>query len=535
MTPRRLEEVDAALARGEPAAPFLVELLAHRPLSAQVLRRVASVLLILHQWPRAVAAMRLASALHPEDAALRVELGTVLSAGAAYEAAQRCYDEALRLQPEDNAALFARAQGFHLLCEFDEALRDYDEVLRRHPETPQARSFRMVALNYREEGQARILAEAKAYGELLGGSVNRPDGSGQSRRRVGILSSDLRSHAVTFFLRPLLERIPEDVEVRLFGDSLHEDATTAELAALVTKAGAFCVSAYGNVQALSNEALEKLLILQELDVIIDLTGHFARHRLPIFAHRVAPVQISYLGYPNTTGVKAMDWRIGDDVIDAGSVDDWTERLTTLRAGMLAYAPPPDSPPINPELPAVPTLGYFGQIGKVSPACARTWAKILDQVPAARLLIKGDGFGDQEVCQRWLARWAAWGLPKDRLILRGRTPDRASHLAMYGDCTVSLDTWPYNGTTTVCESLWMGVPVVALRGSRHASRVTAALVSGMGLGEGTVAQSEEEYVIAAVQSLTSPVRLTRKQLKKAKWLQHDAVAEEFWKTVLSLRP
>ncbi len=529
LTPRRLEEIDAALVAGVPAVTFLAELQG-AALDPAILRRLAQVLLLDRQWPRAVAAAQLASALRPGDASYKVELGTTLSAGAAYEAAQQCFEEAFALKPDDLAFRFARAQGHHVLGQIDEALLDYDAILAKQPDTAPVHSFRMVALNYRETRPEPFLEEARGYGKLLGGAVNRPNGREYGHLRVGILSSDLRSHSVSFFLRPLLERIPGDVDVRLYGDSVHEDEVTVELMKLAH-------GNYSNVQVLNNEALEKRLLADQLDVAIDLTGHFSKNRLPIFAHRIAPVQVSYLGYPNTTGVRAMDWRIGDSVMDAGGVSEWTERLTTLRAGMLAYAPSTEAPPMNRDLPAKPVLGYFGHLGKISPECARTWSEILQEMPAARLIIKGDGLGDSKIRARWQKRWAAWGLntDTDQVILREHCGARSSHLAMYDEITLSLDAWPYNGTTTVCESLWMGVPVLTLKGVRHASRVGAGLVQGMGLGEGTIATTPEEYKIAAIQALTSPVRLARGDLAQAKWLQHDAIAEEFWTTVKGLQP
>lgn len=532
MTPRRLEEIDAALAAGVPSTAFLGELQA-AALDPATLRRLAQVLLLERQWPRAVAVAQLASALRPGDADYKAGLGTVLLGGAAYQAAHRCYEEALALKPDDLSIRFSRAQGHHFLYQIDEAIQDYDVVLERQPDNVQTHSFRMVALNYRETNQEPFMLAARAYGKLLGPAVNHETGARRQEAgtRVGILSADLRSHSVTYFLRPLLERIPQGIEVRLYGDSNHEDEVTQELAKLTGH--------YQNVHVLNNDALEKLFLAEKLDVAIDLSGHFSKNRLPVFGRRVAPVQVSYLGYPNTTGVRAMDWRIGDSAMDAGSGDRWTERLTTLRAGMLAYAPPQEAPPVSKGMPSQSTLGYFGHLGKISPECARTWGEILKEVPSVKLLIKGDGLGSPEVRARWQRRWAAWGLDTctNQVILREHCGSRASHLAMYGEITLSLDTWPYNGTTTICESLWMGVPVLTMKGVRHASRVGAGLIQGLGSwvsGLGGIVTTPEGYKIAAVQAMVSPVRLARGDLAKAKWLQHDAVAEEFWSTIRQLQ-
>ncbi len=413
------------------------------------------------------------------------------------------------------------AQTLQQLCLIDEALVDYDRALALQPGMVEALSFRLVARNYLVDSQAPLLADSRDFGARVAPSVtNVPRGSGDRRLRVGIVSPDLRVHSVTYFLAPIMQRCdPANFDVRLYYDHVHTDAMTQRLATYGR-----LTSVYGT----SNEALERQLLDDDLDVVIDLAGHFGRNRMPVFARRVAPVQVAYLGYPNTTGVQTMDWRIADGDADGGCLNDFTERLAYMAHGMWAYEPPTITPA---PAPTKPCLGYFGMLTKITPEVMRVWARIMTgaAIPEATLLVKGDGLDDPSIRDMWRVRFEAAGVPVERLILRGRTATSAEHLAMYTEVTVALDTWPYNGTVTTCEALWAGVPVVTLEGTRHAARVSAALLRGAGLGS-LVARSVDNYVFNVATLLREPRRLTHAELAGATWLRHTDVAGEFWATI-----
>lgn len=483
------------------------------------LARLGRALLLQGHWQRAISACQLAAIEAPDDTTVRYGHVEALTTCGFYVPALRVL-EAHPPAPGDVGGLLVRAQVRHQLCLVEEAMADYDAVLSANPGLPAAVSYHLVALNYRVEDQARLLAEARRYGELVGAPTNQPRPGAGTRRRVGILSPDLRRHSVTYFLRPLLARRPDGVELYTYYDNVHVDDVTEviERQAVVAR----------RVTGLTNQELERCLLEDQLDVVIDLAGHFGRDRLPVFARRVAPVQITGLGYPNTTGVPAMDWRLADPVADAGLAAHTTERQLVLSGGLWAYLPPDDLPEVTPP-PRLPVLGYLGLLSKITPVVAAAWERAR-AASGATLLIKGDGLDDPRLRETWRRRLGGWGLDTDCLVLRGRTSGTREHLATYAEITVALDTWPYGGTTTTCEALMMGVPVVTLAGTRHASLVGKALLTGAGLP--WVATSVDDYVQRVVGLAQDPVRLTRADVLGATWLQHEKVARGFWAAILS---
>jgi predicted O-linked N-acetylglucosamine transferase (SPINDLY family) len=219
--------------------------------------------------------------------------------------------------------------------------------------------------------------------------------------------------------------------------------------------------------------------------------------------------VTYLGYPASTGLAAIDYRLTDAVADpAGAEADYREALVRLPRPFLAYRPPGAAPPLPARAPIAPgeaTFVSFNELLKVSDPVVEAWAAILERLPRARLLLKGSALADTGTAERFAARLAARGIARDRLRLEGRTPGVAEHLARYRDAHIGLDTFPYNGTTTTCEALWMGVPVVTLRGERHAGRVGASLLEAIGLGS-LVAEDAAAYVEGAVALAEDPARL-----------------------------
>ncbi|MFI4976963.1 MAG: glycosyltransferase, partial [Caulobacterales bacterium] len=234
------------------------------------------------------------------------------------------------------------------------------------------------------------------------------------------------------------------------------------------------------------------------------------NRLTMFALKPAPVQATWLGYPNTTGLAAMDYRLVDAVTDPpGEADAFaTETLVRLEDGFLCYGPPPDAPePAPPPSRAsgVVTFGSFNNPSKLGDATLDAWAKLLERLPAARLLLKGGAFSDEGARQWFHARFEQRGVAPERVQLKGYAAHTADHLALYADIDIGLDPFPYNGTTTTCEALWMGVPVVALLGDRHAARVSASLLTRVGLEE-LIATDAPAYVDIAARLAGDPARL-----------------------------
>ena len=206
----------------------------------------------------------------------------------------------------------------------------------------------------------------------------------------------------------------------------------------------------------------------EIDILVDLAGHTAKNRLPVFTLKPTPVQITYLGYPNTTGLTTMDYRLTDVLADPlGQEAFYTEELVRLPQGFLCYTPPAESPEVGP-LPVretgYVTFGSFNMLPKINVRVVEAWSRILKAIPHSRLILENKSFRDDSTRERYLVLFQEYGVSADRLDLIGWLPRIVDHLDLYHCIDIALDTFPYNGTTTTCEAMWMGVPVITLGGS-----------------------------------------------------------------------
>ena len=238
-----------------------------------------------------------------------------------------------------------------------------------------------------------------------------------------------------------------------------------------------------------------------IDILVDLVGHTKNNSLLVFAQRPSPVQITWLGYPNTTGMSAINYRLTDAIADPPGEADrlHSEELIRLSGGFLCYQPDPLAPEINPS-PCLKnsyiTFGSFNNISKISAAVIQLWAEILNSIVDSRLILKSRAFADLGCKERYIKMFEAAGIVAGCLELLEQLPSKQDHLALYRKIDIGLDPFPYNGTTTTCEALWMGVPVITLRGHRHSGRVGASIMYHTGLEE-LIAESQEEYRTIAI--------------------------------------
>jgi predicted O-linked N-acetylglucosamine transferase (SPINDLY family) len=267
------------------------------------------------------------------------------------------------------------------------------------------------------------------------------------------------------------------------------DATTRRLSALSDQ--------WRDIARLNDAQVDELIRSDKIDILIDLAGHTARHRLLVFARKPAPVQLTWIGYPNTTGVDAVDYRLTDAISDPPGKTEpfYSEQLIHLPGSFSCYLPPEEAPPVGP-LPAQKngyiTFGSFNHFAKINPAVLELWASLLVRLPASRLLLKARSLADPETATRVRETFLRHGVEASRLDLRSDELSVAAHLGLYHGVDIALDTFPYNGTTTTCEALWMGVPVVTLAGLSHVSRVSASLLTHLGRSD-WIASSETEYI------------------------------------------
>jgi predicted O-linked N-acetylglucosamine transferase (SPINDLY family) len=422
-----------------------------------------------------------------------------------------CLDKALQLDPFLVAASSARALGLQRLYKTEESLDLHNSILWMEPQNACVLSARNMLLNYLPGQDRKSVFEAhKEFGALFAKdefqvffNPQEPD----KKLRVGFISPDLRHHSVAFFLKPLLENLdPSRVQTLLYHCHHTEDSTSAALRKLASK--------WTNLNGVEDDAAAALIQRDAPDILIDLAGHSAMNRQPLLARGLAPVQISYLGYPNTTGVPAITHRLVDEITDpSGDSDAFaTEKLIRFSPCAWAYEAPSEAPsPAMPDAASPVTFGSFNNFLKVTDETLFVWSKILSQVPGSRLLIKSPYLEDTEVRKSVLERISAAAIAETSVELLGFFDSPLDHLAAYNRVDVALDTFPYNGTTTTCEALWMGVPVVSLIGERHAARVGLSLLTAIGHAE-WVAENEVAYIEKAV--ALAQDRALRSQLRES---------------------
>lgn len=330
--------------------------------------------------------------------------------------------------------------------------------------------------------------------------------SKRSRIRVAYLSPDFRKHSVSYFFSPLLECHDRTLfEIFCISDVATPDDVTARMSALA--------DGWRDISGLTNEEAENVIREVAPDILVDLAGHTGQTiRLPIFANRPAPINISWIGYPNTTGMTQIDYRFTDAIADPElpEVDAYySEKLVRLPGCFLCYQPPDDAPDVSP-LPALRngyiTFGCFNMLPKLQEGLIKDWAAILNYVPDSKLILKNHYLRDNVAALRLLKQFEKNGVSRDRIELLHSNATTKEHLDQYQLVDVALDTYPYNGTTTTCEALWMGVPVVTLAGSRHASRVGASLMAASNLSE-LVAKDKAEYLSIALKLVQDTTTLS----------------------------
>lgn len=473
-------------------------------------------------------------ALKPDYANGWFNYGLTLSLSGRSAEALTCHERALAAEPGFALARFGRAQALQQMHLIPEAIEEYGRFLALQPQHHDARSYRLFALhNLEDVSREELFAEHVAFGRAVDtpAALVLPNSPDPVRRlRLAILSPDLRTHSCAYFIEPLLRHLDRTgFEVYLYHDHFREDAMSTRLKPLA--------AVWRNFVGLPGPAVEKAIRADAPDILIDLSGHTGMtNRLPLFARRLAPVQITYLGYPNTTGLPAMDYRLTDALADpVGEADAFaTEKLVRFAPTAWAYAPPPDAPePVAP--PCLTrghvTFGCFNNLAKITDRVLVLWGRVLQAVPDSRLRLKGRGLSEAPMRARYHERFARLGVPADRVDLLERTNETKDHLALYHDVDIALDTFPYHGTTTTCEALWMGVPVISLVGDRHMSRVGASLLTAVGRPD-CLAQNADDYVRIATELASDPARLAtersglRAALTASPLLDHAGQAARF---------
>jgi tetratricopeptide (TPR) repeat protein len=406
---------------------------------------------------------------------------------------------------------------------------------RKGPTQHTARMLATIA-NYLPSLTAQHVASRhRRFGELLEAAIAPMPvvgpstiAAGKRPLRVGIMSPDFRQHSVSFFTEPLLRhRDKAAIQLIAYSSTQEKDATTARLKPLFDQ--------WHDVGTLGDAMLARRIRDDKVDVLLDLAGLTHGGRPSVLAVRPAPLSITYCGYPNTNGLARVDYRIVDAITDPPGTDDLcTERLIRLPHCFLCYSGDDSAPRFAQVASATAghiTFGSFNVLSKVNDTTLDLWARVLAAVPHSRLLIKARSLDDSGTRERVRAALAARGIA-ERTELLAHTKTLSEHLATYNRIDVALDTWPYNGTTTTCESLWMGLPVVTLTGTTHASRVGASLLTALGLTELITSDADAFVRTASALALDTSNRSTllitlRDRMKASPLCDFPGFAARFW--------
>jgi protein O-GlcNAc transferase len=514
--------------------------LRYKPDFADAYNCLGSLLMSQGHAEPAIAAFQSALRIKPDFVDAHNNLGNALKTIGRLDQAIEVYRNVLKISPE--FAVGHNNLGTALLIQgrIEECVAAYRESIKLQPDLAPAHSNLVYVLHFLPGYSPQLLHEEhlqwnKQHGEPLKKFIqpHSNDRDPSRRLKIGYVSPDLRGHSVAFFLENLLARHNSNkFEIFCYADLPNPDDTSARLQKLAHH--------WRDTTRLKEERIAELVRDDAIDILVDLAGHTAGNRLLLFARKPAPVQVTWLGYPDTTGMDVMDYRFTDAYADPpqSAQEFYSEKLIWLEDTFLSYRPLEDAPPVVPP-PVIKkhgqiTFGCFNILSKINVPLAKLWSQILQETPESRLLIKSyQGLQDSGGRKHLMDIFAECGISADRVELLGLAPTRGEHLKQYERIDIALDSCPYNGTTTTCDSLWMGVPVISLAGKSHMSRVGVSLLSNVGLTE-LIAETPQQYIEIAVNLSRDKPRLQklrkslRKMMKESSLMNADAFAEKIEK-------
>ena len=436
-----------------------------------------------------------ALALDPNSADLHLNYSTTQYLLGNYKESIAHCEQALDLRPNFAKAHSNIGRALTTLGQLKEAVTQHDIALKLDPDLIETFSNLLFILNYApgytaEEIYAKHVKFSERYELTLANSIaphtNEP--SAKRRIRIGYLSPDFKRHSVAFFIEPVLaSHDTRRFEVYCYYNSFHVDNVTQRLQSYAEH--------WHNIAPMSDEQVAEQIRGDGIDILIDLAGHSGQNRLMVFARKPAPVQVTWLGYLNTTGLNAMDYRITDAFANPpGETDQYhSETLVRMPDSQWCYKPPEDYYPPVTKLAALDTnkvtLGSLHNLAKITPEVITVWAKILNASPNTQLIMVAGGLDQRK--KEIIARFTDQNVDPARLTLL-KAQSFSNYLALHQKIDINLDSFPYTGGTTTCHSLWMGVPIITLSGDTVFSRGGASLLKVLKLDE-LIATTTDEYV------------------------------------------
>ena len=419
---------------------------------------------------------------HTEKAVLYNKLGTILQYTGRLTEALEYQSKAMEMEPEQPEF---RANMARILIEtgqIDEGIDLLRKAVRKMPNNAQVHSNLLFRMHHLPELDSQAILEEHLRWALQHAPAERarkshPNKPDRDRKlRIGYISPDFRTNSVAYFFESLLDSHDRTAfEVFGYGNVESPDQFTEYL---IDK-----FDHYHNVFELCDSKLVELIETNRIDILVDLAGHTGNNRLTALSYKPAPVQITNLGYPDTTGMDAIDYRFTDSACEMpNSQQFYSEELVILPEGFLCYKPPEFAPNVTAppcEKNGFITFGSFNNNCKINPSLAHLWSSVLTGNPGSKLLLKIKGGQFPEIQKHYIGMFQSCGISPEKINIIGwKSLDE--HLNMYSQIDIALDSYPYHGTTTTCEALWMGVPVITLVGGEHISRVGLSILRRIGL-------------------------------------------------------
>jgi protein O-GlcNAc transferase len=482
----------------EEAAASYQRALYQQPDRADAYNNLGSLLSELKQFEQAEAALRQALHYKPNYAEAHYNLGIVLWTQGRLDEAQLSYQQALREKPDHVDAHLNLGNVFKDQGRLDDAIATYRVALRQKPDAAQIHSNLVHTMLYHPGYQAEAILEecrrwndqhARPLESFIQPHANHPET--ERRLRVGYVSPDLREHADSFFAVPLLSNHDHRrFDILCYADVHHPDAVTERVRGYADH--------WRSTVGLSDQQIADLIRADQIDILVDLKLHAGTNRLRVFARKPAPLQVAWLGYPGTTGLSTIDYRLTDPHLDPPGLFDafYSEESIRLPETFWCYDPLTDGPAVS-SLPAREngfiTFGCLNSFTKVNDGCLALWAQVLRAVPGSHLLLRAPRGRARE---RVLATFEQQGIRAARVECTD-SPPRIKYLSLYHRIDVGLDPSPYNGHTTSFDAFWMGVPTITLVGKTVVGRAGLSQLCNLGL-EDLAAETPEQYVALAAQ-------------------------------------
>ena len=502
------------------------KMIALKPDLAEVYNNLGNTLNEQGKFIEAEASFRKAIALKPDHVQAYNNLGITLDKQGKFIEAEASFRKAISLKHDYTEAYSNLGNTLNEQGKLEEAIENYDKAIVLKVDYFKAYSNKNFSLNYSSSySPLYIYKQHLKFEKQFGGfkaksplSVKIKKKSNE-RLRIGYVSGDFRAHSVAYFFKPLLQNHNSHVvETFCYYNNNFIDKITNNIMTTCDH--------WRSIFGIPDSEIFKIIRKDKIDILVDLSGHTGKNNLLVFAQKPAPIQVTWLGYPNTTGLSSIDYRFTDIIADPiGEADDLhSEKLLRLPNGFLCFQGnekvlSKSNPPQTHH--DYITFGSFNNLSKITPEVIDVWSKILNLIPKSHLILKCRKLKHNK--DYYYELFKNKGIDKDRIQLYEHLPSTSDHLELYNSVDIGLDPFPYNGATTTCEALWMGVPVITLLGDRHAGRVGASILTNVGLKD-FIARDIDSYINLAVKMSANTKKLKEIRMTLRRQMQESLLCD-----------